>query len=186
METPIKRSSSESELCCTLPFCLQDLCTIAVVNVLDSYSTELLASMPKWLRHRILACLPPLELNRLESSAIAKDIDSNKLWESILPTHTLCDLFQSIPNAQDTKRQKLSVREIKYQLDVCKNHPSERRLIERDQLSRYYGCHKVNLTAEFVRDVELYESQENIPPQRKYTCSISCHNFLPGSVRYVK
>ena len=55
------KSSSEDPSSCSLPFYLQDLCLLVVINDLGSYSTELLASLPYWLRHRLLdASLPSI------------------------------------------------------------------------------------------------------------------------------
>ena len=65
-----------------LPLPLQDLCLLKVVNDVNGYPVDLLASLPRWLRYRLLNNLPALDLCRLERSAIAEDIDPRELWSS--------------------------------------------------------------------------------------------------------
>lgn len=74
--------SREEVLCCPLPFLLQDLCLLVVINELDSYPTELLAALPYWLRYRILSCAPALDLARLECTPVASGVDTGELWNS--------------------------------------------------------------------------------------------------------
>ena len=72
------------ELCCPLPFFLQDLCLLVVINELDCYPTELLAALPYWLRYRILNNVPALDLSRLESTPVASGVDTDGIWKSRL------------------------------------------------------------------------------------------------------
>lgn len=68
-----------------LPFSLQDLCLLVVVDSLDTNSAhqiELLASLPRWLRQRILSVLPALDLGRLENTPVAAGVNVNLIWES--------------------------------------------------------------------------------------------------------
>ena len=65
-----------------LPLPLQDLCLLEVVNDLDGYPIDLLASLPRWLRYRLLNNLPALDLCHLEPSAIAREVDLDELWSS--------------------------------------------------------------------------------------------------------
>lgn len=79
--------NSESEIvetCCTLPFYLQDLCLLVIINDLDCYPKDLLAALPYWLRHRILSCLPTVGLCHLEATPIAKGVNVDEIWESRL------------------------------------------------------------------------------------------------------
>lgn len=75
-----KLKSSSEDPCCSLPFYLQDLCLLVVINDLGSYSTDLLASLPYWLRHRLLRCVPALDLCRLEGTAVAKGVNIDDIW----------------------------------------------------------------------------------------------------------
>ena len=70
------------EMCCPLPFLLQDLCLLVVVNELDCYPTELLATLPYWLRYRILSIAPALDLARLEHTPVANGVDTDEIWKS--------------------------------------------------------------------------------------------------------
>lgn len=65
-----------------LPLPLQDLCLLEVINDLDSFPEDLLASLPRWLRYRLLNNLPVLDLCRLERSAVAAEVDLGELWAS--------------------------------------------------------------------------------------------------------
>lgn len=82
-DAEVKKNDSESlEICCPLPFYLQDLCLLVVVNELDCYPTELLAALPYWLRYRILNSVPVLDLARLEHTAVASGINTDEIWRS--------------------------------------------------------------------------------------------------------
>ena len=76
---------AHAETCCSLPFCLQDLCLLAVINDLNRYPNELLASMPLWLRRRLLSCVPALELCRMSSTPVANGVDIDEIWKTRLP-----------------------------------------------------------------------------------------------------
>ena len=78
-----KKNDSESfEICCPLPFYLQDLCLLVIINELDCYPTELLTSLPYWLRYRILNNVPALDLARLEHTSVANGINTAEIWKS--------------------------------------------------------------------------------------------------------
>ena len=72
----------EDEICCPLPLMLQDLCLLVVVNDINSYPIELLASLPRWFRSSLLAALPALQLFGLESSPIAEGVDVEEIWKA--------------------------------------------------------------------------------------------------------
>ena len=79
-----KKSQTQREIssvCCPLPFPLQDLCLLVIISDLDCHPTDLLASLPRWLRHRLLNVLPAIDLARLESTPVADGIDVNALWK---------------------------------------------------------------------------------------------------------
>ena len=64
------------------PLSLQDLCLLRVINDVDSYPEELLASLPRWLRSQLLNNLPVLDLCRLDSTLVATGVDVNKIWST--------------------------------------------------------------------------------------------------------
>ena len=68
---------------CPLPLSLQDLCLVVVINDLDSYPVELLASLPHWLRYHLLNNLPVLDLCRLDHTPIARGINVDEIWTSL-------------------------------------------------------------------------------------------------------
>lgn len=76
-----KHEDDCGEICCPLPFFLQDLCLFTVICDLDKYPLELLASMPLWLRSRLLKNLPLLDLCRLESTPVAQEVDMSAIWD---------------------------------------------------------------------------------------------------------
>ena len=62
------------DIASVLPFIFQDLSLLKVINDLDSYPVELLATLPRWLRHRLLDNLPALDFCRLEDTAVAEGV----------------------------------------------------------------------------------------------------------------
>ena len=66
-----------------LPFSLQDLCLLEVINDLDSYPVELLSSLPHWLRYRLLNNLPVLDLCRLDHTPVARGVNTEEIWKSL-------------------------------------------------------------------------------------------------------
>ncbi len=70
------------EICCPLPFPLQDLCLLVIMSNLDSYQVDLLASLPLQLRQRLFSILPALDLYRLENTSVAARVDINEIWKS--------------------------------------------------------------------------------------------------------
>ena len=77
-----KLKSSNEDPCCSLPFYLQDLCLLVVINDLGSYPTDLLASLPYWLRNRLLRCVPALDLCHLEGTSVANGVNIDEIWMS--------------------------------------------------------------------------------------------------------
>ena len=70
---------------CLLPLSLQDLCLLQMISDLDSYPVEVLASLPHWLRKRLLNNLPALDLCHLECTPIARGVDITEVWNNIQP-----------------------------------------------------------------------------------------------------
>ena len=66
------------------PLSLQDLCLLCVINSVDSYPVELLATLPHWLRKQLLNCLPVLDLCHLDRTPVARGVDTNKIWTTKL------------------------------------------------------------------------------------------------------
>ena len=75
-------TSVSSEEQCPRPLSLQDLCLVVVINDLDGYPEELLASLPRWLRYHLLNNLPALDLCRLDHASVAKGVDTEEIWNS--------------------------------------------------------------------------------------------------------
>ena len=97
--TPRRTLEEEDETCCPLPLLLQDLCLLVVVNDVNSYPVELLSSLPRWLRSRLLAALPALQLFGLESSPIAEGIDVDELWKARVNGSTVTRITSHTPQA---------------------------------------------------------------------------------------
>ena len=66
------------------PLSLQDLCLLCVINSVDSYPVELLATLPHWLRDQLLNSLPVLDLCHLDCTPVARGVDTNKIWTAKL------------------------------------------------------------------------------------------------------
>ena len=64
-----------------LPLTLKELCLLEVINEIDSYPTEVLASQPLGVRCRLLNNVPAIDLCQLESTPIAEGVDINKVWK---------------------------------------------------------------------------------------------------------
>ena len=64
-----------------LPLSLQHLSFIVLLNDTTSYSVELLASLPRWLRRCLLENLSALDVCLLDGTAVAKDIDMEIIWK---------------------------------------------------------------------------------------------------------
>ena len=78
-----------------LPLPLQHLSLMVLVSELESYPVELLASLPHWLRYRLINNLPALDLCRLDFTAVVKDIDINKIWKDKYIQSNSC--YSSLP-----------------------------------------------------------------------------------------
>ena len=65
-----------------LPLSLQHLSFVALLNDINSYPVELLASLPRWLRRSLLDNLPALDACLLDGTAVAEGIDMDKIWKS--------------------------------------------------------------------------------------------------------
>lgn len=62
---------------------LQDHTFLYIISNVDQYPTELLSLLPLHIRRKLLSALPPFRLYQLERTAIARDIDTNKMWEEL-------------------------------------------------------------------------------------------------------
>lgn len=84
--------SSRLEGC--LPLHLQDLCLLVVINELETYPVELLASLPCWLRQRLLDNIPVLDLCRLDHTSVTEGIDIKAVWHRRWPPQSPdCGLY---------------------------------------------------------------------------------------------
>ena len=64
------------------PIHLQDLCLLAIINDLNTYPVSLLASLPRWFRHRLLSYMPLVDLCLLDHSPVAWGIDISEIWKT--------------------------------------------------------------------------------------------------------
>ena len=65
-----------------LPLSLQHLSLIVLLNDVNSYPVELLASLPCWLRKNLLENLPALSVCLLDGTAVTEGIDMEKIWKT--------------------------------------------------------------------------------------------------------
>ena len=146
------------ESCFPLPLYLQDLCLLAVVDDLGSYPEELLASLPQWLRYRLLSSLPAMELSRLEYSPVAKGVDTEAIWKSRSEIPGKDDSL----NAHKLSRSSNSDGSSKFKLDICRN---------RQNISHFYG-HSSNTTLT-SQDIMLLKGENEQPPGHDYLLEIA-------------
>ena len=64
------------------PIHLQDLCLLVIINNLNTYPVSLLASLPRWFRHRLLSYMPLVDLCLLDHSPVAWGIDISEIWKT--------------------------------------------------------------------------------------------------------
>ena len=74
------QTSTQAKEIIAHPFSLQDLCLLRVINDVDSYPEELLASLPLWMRQRVLSNLPVLDLSHLGHTSMARDVNIDQIW----------------------------------------------------------------------------------------------------------
>jgi hypothetical protein len=158
-----------AQTCCSaLPFFLQDLCLLVVINELDSYPTKQLAALPKWLRYRILSSAPALDLARLESTPVASGVDTDGIWKSRLKSSqrgaygrtrlSALSRFFDVDNHEES-----SSKGNPFHFDVSGNH----RLCSLSQVLRfgYYGIHDSDFTQHLVKDLEVSDSKLSVGNQ---------------------
>ena len=149
-------NDSESfEICCPLPFYLQDLCLLVIINELDCYPTELLASLPYWLRYRILNNVPALDLARLEHTPVANGINTAEIWKSREKTIPQPQLKSIIGLGTEYDDTDAPFKDSPFQLNVSgnRNHYSS------SILYRSY-CGRNSLTADIVKDLSGTKDSE--------------------------
>ena len=62
---------------------LQDYTFLYILSNVDQYPTELLSLLPLHMRRKLLSSLPPFRLYQLERTPIARDIDTDEMWEEL-------------------------------------------------------------------------------------------------------
>ena len=136
---PVENNVSP-ETCCPLPFFLQDLCLLVIINDLDSYPTELLAALPYWLRYRILNNIPALSLSRLELTSVTSGIDIDSIWKSRLTGTGKTDTQARSPLSQLRKSndddEKSTSKGSPFQLNISRD-----RHLFSSTSSLPYSCH---------------------------------------------
>ena len=154
------------QTCCSLPFFLQDLCLLVVINELDYYPTELLASLPRWLRNRILSSTPALDLARLECTPVASGVDTDGIWKSRLKAnerdsrghrYTLSYVMQNMVDDKESPTKGNP-----FHLDVS----STQHLRSLTQVLRFGYTHDSSYwTKDVVKDLEVRDSELSIGNQ---------------------
>ena len=157
-----------------LPLPLQDFCLLKVVNDVDGYPVDLLASLPRWLRYRLLNNLPALDLCRLDHTPVAKGIDVDEFWKPILR-----ELISKYTDRRDSCVTSLIYRrpvdEVNSQplfdLDVAVTHRSRvtrrlRRRSNRNPLLKQQSAAEERLRAAF-KDLRQKDECNNIPAVRR-------------------
>ena len=141
-------SNFSAETCCPLPFFLQDLCLLVVINELDCYPTELLAALPYWLRCRILNNVPALDLSRLEVTHVAIGVDTDTIWKSRLKA----DQF-------DTRRSTVTISRQSDHVDSTESPSPFQLNVSRDRHQSSstnplpYSYHGGKLTKDIINDL---------------------------------
>ena len=144
---------------CSLPFFLQDLCLLVVIDELDFYPTELLAALPYWLRYRILSCVPALDLARLECTPVASGVDTNGIWKSQLKANvgnnrTLYTVNQHLIREEDDDKDS-PAKGNPFHLDVSSDH----HLRSLTEVLRFGYIHDgSHWTKHIIRDLETKDS----------------------------
>jgi hypothetical protein len=62
---------------------LQDHTFLYILSNVDQYQTEILTQLPLHMRRRLLSAVPPFRLYQLERMSIARDIDTDEIWEEL-------------------------------------------------------------------------------------------------------
>ena len=157
-----------AQSCCSLPFFLQDLCLLVVINELNSYPTELLAALPNWLRYRILSSAPALDLARLECTPVASGVDTEEIWKSRLKTShgehvgrirlTALSRFFDDGNHEESPSKGNP-----FHFDVSSYHrPCSLSEVLR---SSYYGIHDSDFTRHIVKYLEVGDTKLSVGNQ---------------------
>ena len=161
-----------AQTCCSLPFFLQDLCLLVIINELDTYPTELLAALPNWFRHRILSCAPALDLARLECTAVANGVDTDGIWKlrvkaserdshgRVRSSNFFNDGNEELPNKGNP-----------FHFDVSGNH----HLRSLTQVLRFgyihYGGGIGDLSRQIVKDLEIKDVELSVGSQFMFEIS---------------
>ena len=137
------------DVCCPLPFTLQDLCLLVIISDLDCHRNDVLASLPRWLRKRLLSVLPALDVGRLESTPVADGIDVDSIWKcrcknpttstatSVLPRRVISFPVGSLAASLTTSPSTA----ITFQLNICKGkhelsaNPLHKKILEEEMKS---------------------------------------------------
>ena len=149
----LTETDSVSNICCPLPFSLQDLCLLVVISELGSYPTELLETLPCWLRRRILNNVPALDLSRLELTPVASGVDTGVIWKARLgkskaaETRQLWSFLARNPNDHNDDEEEIRKGNL-FQLNISRD------CLSTNSLS--YICNIPggnNLTRDIMKDI---------------------------------
>ena len=90
---------------------LQTLCLVNLIDNLEFYSPEQLASIPTVPRFQLLSCCPIVDVCRLEKTSAFDGIDSEKLWGTLYNNHwekSKFDFHTWVELMFETKHEQLS------------------------------------------------------------------------------
>ena len=158
-----------AQSCCSLPFFLQDLCLLVVINELDSYPTELLAALPSWLRYRVLSSAPALDLARLECTPVAIGVDTDGIWKSRLNAgHSehvgrRTRLTALSPFFDDDNHGESPSKGNPFHFDVSSSHRSSS--LREVLRSSYYDIHDSDFTRHIVKYLEIADTKLSVGNQ---------------------
>lgn len=136
-------------VCCPLPFTLQDLCLLVLISDLDCHRTDVLGSLPRWLRKRLLNALPALDLCRLERTPVADGVDIDAIWKCRFKNQKITGLprpgaYTTVFNSTltGTSLTSPSAAVNTFQMNICKGnagplstHPSHKKILEEEMKS---------------------------------------------------
>ena len=153
-----------AQTCCSLPFFLQDLCLLVVINELDSYPTELLAALPNWLRYRILSSAPALDLAHLECTPVANGVDTDGIWKSRLKANERNGRGRLTSSHFFSDDEESPIKGNPFHFDVSGNHHL-RSLTQVLRLGYIHGIGGSDLTNHIVKDLEVRDSKLSVGDQ---------------------
>jgi hypothetical protein len=148
---------------------------------LNCYPTEQLASLPKWMRYRILSSVPALDLARLESTPVTNGIDTDKIWKLLLKA-TDKDRYNFFTEREVKKPFQLNISKDRYCSDTLlyRQNPAIEEIvsdIKHSELVSIGKCHLAKVASDLLKGKGLTDAQQLVSIPGKLVLS----NLLIGS-----